>query len=481
MKATKFPRLAGRALAAMLTIALSVLTGADQAAHGWPVKHPVGTTIHVPGAAAPGYVLYSPLGQTVGQNARTNQKEDEPAIIYLIDLGGKVVHQWKVPFFPLYSRLQRNGNIVVVGQIGDNAANRAGFGKLWMGGAAGRIVELSWDGREVAQHDDLNMHHDAIKLPNGNWMYLNWEKVPAALQAKVRGGVKGTEFDGGIMFNDVIVEANAKGKVVWSWHANEHLDPDVDIIGPFYKREEWLHGNSLALLGDDKIVLTSRSTDSIIVIDKASKKIDFRWGNASYLDKQSGRIEYRLTPFTLGGPHDATIIPPGLPGGGNLLCYDNGFNKAASRAVEINVKTKQMVWQSDRVPPGIGRTHFSDIMGSAQRLANGNTLICEGVNGRFFQITPDNEVVWEYINPYIPQPSLHGSVFRIFHYPPDYCAQFKALPADAITPPAGTTPAETTPVSPQNSGGSQAGVTVPLAVLFLLLLFVAWRRWQQNS
>ena len=37
---------------------------------------------------------------------------------------------------------------------------------------------------------------------------------------------------------------------------------------------------------------------------------------------------------------------------------------------------------------------FSPYISGAQRLANGNTLICEGVQGRLFEVTPAREVVW---------------------------------------------------------------------------------------
>jgi hypothetical protein len=34
-------------------------------------------------------------------------------------------------------------------------------------------------------------------------------------------------------------------------------------------------------------------------------------------------------------------------------------------------------------------------MGNAQRLPNGNTLINEASFGRFFEVTPQGETVWE--------------------------------------------------------------------------------------
>ena len=45
------------------------------------------------------------------------------------------------------------------------------------------------------------------------------------------------------------------------------------------------------------------------------------------------------------------------------------------------------------------RFTVSNISGS-QRQPNGNTLICEGSSGHLFEITPEGEIVWEYITAY---------------------------------------------------------------------------------
>ena len=44
-------------------------------------------------------------------------------------------------------------------------------------------------------------------------------------------------------------------------------------------------------------------------------------------------------------------------------------------------------------------TFYTHVMGGVERLSNGNTLIVESVNGRIFEVTPDCELVWDYINP----------------------------------------------------------------------------------
>ena len=72
---------------------------------------------------------------------------------------------------------------------------------------------------------------------------------------------------------------------------------------------------------------------------------------------------------------------------------------------------------------------YSAILSSGQRLPNGNTLICDGDSGYFFEIDTNNNKVWEYINPVsnlgilsqgdTPSANL---VFRAIKYSPDYTA-----------------------------------------------------------
>ena len=67
---------------------------------------------------------------------------------------------------------------------------------------------------------------------------------------------------------------------------------------------------------------------------------------------------------------------------------------------------------------------------SAQRLANGNTLICESVSKRVFEVTPAGETVWEYV-------AAQGSP-RAYRYSYDHCPQAAALacpPEVPVTPP----------------------------------------------
>jgi hypothetical protein len=61
---------------------------------------------------------------------------------------------------------------------------------------------------------------------------------------------------------------------------------------------------------------------------------------------------------------------------------------------------------------------FAINLGGAQRQPNGNTLICSGPQGLFFEVTSEKEIVWQYENQ-VPDP-LDSHVFKIYRYAPEY-------------------------------------------------------------
>jgi hypothetical protein len=70
---------------------------------------------------------------------------------------------------------------------------------------------------------------------------------------------------------------------------------------------------------------------------------------------------------------------------------------------------------------GDERKFYSNLISSAQRLMNGNTVICEGHGGRVFEVTAEKEIVWEYISPYddgrTPRATDPNAVYRAYRYP----------------------------------------------------------------
>jgi hypothetical protein len=90
---------------------------------------------------------------------------------------------------------------------------------------------------------------------------------------------------------------------------------------------------------------------------------------------------------------------------------------------------------------------WASYISGAHRLANGNTLITSGPQGRFFEVTPAGEIVWEYWSPYWGAqgggpngPANPYSVFRATKIAPDHPAlagrELRPLePQPAIPPP----------------------------------------------
>ena len=66
-------------------------------------------------------------------------------------------------------------------------------------------------------------------------------------------------------------------------------------------------------------------------------------------------------------------------------------------------------------PPG---SFFAANISGAQRLTDGNTLITDGPDGFFFEVTPAGNVVWEYDNLF-PNPS-QSRTFKAIRYASDY-------------------------------------------------------------
>lgn len=344
----------------------------------------MGLTACDPQRACPGYVVYSPIA---GDGS-----------VYAIDLDGNEAHRWKMPLPPgLWGYPLPSGGLFYSGKIVKDET--WGRFESWNAIKGGAIIEVDRDSNVVWEHRDADHHHDARRTDAGGAMYLSLEPVQAELAKRVRGG---HEADGPQqMWADVIVEVDRGGNRIWEWHAVEHLDPERHQIGFNDHRSEWSHGNTVAPLPGGRVLASFRNISTIAIINQAT-----------------GEMEWELGPDVLAQQHD-----PSLLGNGNILVLDNGSHRhdnglPFTRVLEINPETGEIVWSYQDPTP---YSFFSAYISGARRLNNGNTLVTEGLTGRIFQVTPDGEVVWEYINPHF-HIHVHGhqsnAVFRASHCPP---------------------------------------------------------------
>jgi len=323
---------------------------------------------------------------------------------YLIDNAGEVVHRWALPG-ALGSKacLLANGNLLCSAFTRDG---RALPGAIHIPGAlGGRLLELDWDGNIVWEHTDPNQHHDLCRLDNGDTLYIAREEMTAEEAARVPGGVPGSGLpqpeNQGKMFADVVRQVNAAGDLVWEWRFKD-VDPSLFALSGDCHRGEWAHANSAAPTLDGDILVSFRHIDTIMIIDKSSKE-----------------IVWSKTDRTWGHQHHSNMLP-----NGNITLFANGMNNLYqplhSRAIELDPKSGDVVWEYTDPQRW---TFFTPVMGGVQRLANGNTLLCESINGRVFEVTHGGEIVWDYICPnFHPVPALRGSgnaLFRAYRYAAD--------------------------------------------------------------
>jgi uncharacterized protein (UPF0248 family) len=216
-----------------------------------------------------------------------------------------------------------------------------------------------------------------------------------------------SQAEAGKMYSDYLAEVTRAGNTVWEWRTWEHLDPEADGISEVQApRTMWAQGNSVQELPDGDILASFRPTSTVVRISR-----------------NTGKILWKLGPPVVAGQHAPTLLP-----NGNILIFDNGTHRLDdsmpySRAIEIDPATNEIVWKYQDYPSW---NFFSPRMGIAQRLANGNTLLTESSFGRFFEVTKEGQIVWEYVNPFFGRPFFGGPpgcegnlVFRALRYSPE--------------------------------------------------------------
>jgi hypothetical protein len=160
------------------------------------------------------------------------------------------------------------------------------------------------------------------------------------------------------------------------WEAADEIEP------PFLADLD--HPNSIDFDLDGGVIVSYRDLNTVIKVDRRTHKIAWQLGGT--------HNQFTLLDDPLGGfdgQHTARVLP-----NGHLLIFDNGWmhSPPASRAVEYAIdtvsKTATMVWQYSASPP-----IFNDFTGSAERLANGNTVVAWTRQGIVDEVSPDGTLL----------------------------------------------------------------------------------------
>ena len=189
------------------------------------------------------------------------------------------------------------------------------------------------------------------------------------------------------------------------------------------------HFNALNYNSDlDQITFSSPSLSEIFIIDHSTTSQEaashhggrygkggdflYRWGNP----QNYGRGD--STDQKLFSQHDIRWIEEGKPGAGNLTVFNNDveggpdsldYSSVLEIAPPMDKEGNYTISKGKSFgPEEPGWKYISDdtisffasFISGAHRMENGNTLINEGTKGRFFEVTPDRDIVWEYWVPY---------------------------------------------------------------------------------
>ena len=450
------PRKGACALAAVLLLAGAAPAGAA------PAVFPKGTTIFRPKRCWGGYTVLLGASDTA-----------------LIDMNGRTLRTWERTGLPAYiwpARLMPGGDIL-------KATDSGLVQEDWNGAVVWRLPA---DPEDVARRP---FHHD--------WQR---EGSPAGYHAPgpaaaARGGrTLLLRFQAGRepgisphpLLDCVISEAAWDGRTLWSWSFNEHFaefgfseaaqaamreDPNLRPLpgtdeppaGDLWHANTvgWLGPNRWAAAGDrrfapENVISASRQQNIVFIVDRGTGRVVWRLGP-----------DFSATPAlrALGqiiGPHHAHMIPQGLPGAGNILLFDNGgfagygppgpgslsgrnnARRHYSRVLEIDPVSLAVVWEYTAAKAKLPLAQFfSAQTSSAQRLPNGNTLICEGDTGRVFEVTQDHETVWEHLSP------RHGQLYRAYRMPYDSLPRRRRPVERPVAPPPDPRRGEAEPIPGQ--------------------------------
>jgi hypothetical protein len=357
---------------------------------------------------------------------------------FLIDIDGNTIQTWHGDNGAGHTVYLLPDLSVLRGQGDPN-------GSFGGGGAGGHLQRVAANGSTLWEYffsnADHQQHHDIAPMPNGNVLIIAWEIVTPdeAIAAGRTAPINGD------LWPTLIVELEPVGSsdanIIWEWRIWDHIIQDTDAAKPKYgviadhperidvnlgnTQRSWDHANFIdydPIL--DQIVYSSRRMNEVFVIDHSTTTAEaaghtggrwgkggdllYRWGNPQNYGRGTANDQ------VFWGVHGANFIDNTLPGEGGILAFNNG-----NRDGDANDRSSVVAVQPPRDANGnyvivagqpygpavadwiyeAGNTFYSLRYGSAFRMPNNNTLICEGAEGFIFEVNPDGTRVWTYIEP----------------------------------------------------------------------------------
>ena len=308
------------------------------------------------------------------------------------------------------------------------------------GGYGGIVKIFDETGTETWSYDYVNGndigHHDVEMLPNGNVIFLVWEEIDAT-----EAQAAGVNFSSNV-YTEKLIEVNPNtNEVEWEWRSWDHIVQEYDSNALNYNsvannpqrininyyinpNGDFMHANGIDYDTDKDILYISVNYFSEIWAIDHSTTISEASGSSGGNYNKGGDLLYRfgnpstynntLGTRTFYNNHFPNLLENGVPGAGNILVYGNSGPDGLEQSTVYEMKLPEplsLLPNTNNEPTTVWsftdeELSFGKISG-ADRLANGNTLICEGDFG-MWEVTPNGEIVWKY--------ESEGSSWRAYGY-----------------------------------------------------------------
>ena len=322
-----------------------------------------------PAPAISGVTLYSPDKAYDGFNLYTT---GNAARAFLMDMQGNVLHTWQYPFEDIWPEAL---NLEIRADY--RSWRRA---HLWPDGSLLAIFEgygaikIDCDSRLLWARL-LKYHHDMAVLNDGRIVLLSRK---AHILPRIN-----PDFP---VLEDFLCILDPDGNETRRFSLLEAFENSDyrDLLKKIPRRDDIFHTNTVQYLdGAPAGISPAFERGNLLICVRQLNTV-------AVVNPDSAQVVWALRgPW--GAPHEPTLL-----NNGHMLIFDNRGLGGRSQVVEFDPMSGTPIWSYGGEP---AEFFFSNTCGSCQRLPNGNTLITESNNGRAFEVTPDKEIVWEYVNP----------------------------------------------------------------------------------
>lgn len=303
---------------------------------------------------------------------------------HLVDMEGKRVFEWLAPdpdesWFD--AKLLPSGDVLVL-------VDGIRIMRVTLNG------DVRWEYRAKVHHDIAMAENGEIFVLARTAMYIDvlHPKVPV-----FNDEIHVLDRDGTLIRKISILEALLRSPFSFLLPSSHDLEPDGSqptlVLDVLHSNHVQVFDGTLEhrspLFRRGNILVSMRTINSIGILDPDETRFVWLWG-----------------PTNIARQHHPTLLP-----NGHILLFDNG--QSASQIIELDPLTNTVVW---RYAPLEG--FYSESAGSVQRLPNGNTLITESDPGVVFEVTPDGETVWRYLNPLTTADGLRATIWRMTRFDP---------------------------------------------------------------